>query len=391
MLSGRSQTMVARFQARNNNNNSYISDSEVFAQTGIVDSLILPLLKRDWELYATAVDNNPSPIIDKIDKTWITQAIDIWEKGITGAHVVPSYTQKKHADLMNRLSLPQLTYTREGLLTAWISQESPYHWGTNRAKTDRRIGKQVPYQRTDYRMTMGGDQHGSLSFSQLVYANRFGTRSACAAHSAANLNLYDPLDQVKTFVIHGAAEKTNIQNCQGGMNLAFIKNSRLGVAYELTPAARDVSDLVGIKGIKNAVPGNEDDYEKLAKAINVYNSGGQAWIIKVSMPYALKYFKHNGANGTNNQGSDNCFSCKYSIEVRERWLGGNNLRTYIWAGARDATGTVLWCFAFGEKEWVGGKTFIKINNAAKNKNSLGQKQTPVGRVNCITGAGVVIP
>ncbi len=89
--------------------------------------------------------------------------------------------------------------------------------------------------------------------------------------------------------------------------------------------------LPGLKPRFQCDTPNEDDYEKLAKAINTYNSGGQAWMNGVSMPYSLKYFKHDGANGTNNRSADNCFSCEYSLEIRQRWLGKSTNSIYsIW-------------------------------------------------------------
>jgi hypothetical protein len=225
-------------------------------------------------------------------------------------------------------------------------------------------------------MMEGADEHGSLSFSQLVYPNRFGDNSACAAHRAIKLNLYDPQDQVKTFAVHAAAEQTDAHNCPGGMNRAFVANA-LGSDYELTAVAggEDIHDLVGIRGKDNRGT-EEDGYEKLAKAIFYYNSP-HAWISgdsRHSWPYLLKYKVYDANSAKNSTRTNVCHSCKYTIKVRRNFFGEGHLRTYIWrptglaAGAElgldlngdgriaDTAGnpesTTPWCFAYGESEWL---------------------------------------
>lgn len=250
----------------------------------------------------------------------------------------------------------------------------------------------MPYQRTDYRMAEGADEHGSLSFSQLVYPNRFGENSACASHHAINLNLYDPQDQVKSFVVHTASEKTTAHNCPGGMNKAFVANE-LGRSYELAQAAdgNDIHDLVAIRG-KNNLGTDEDNYEKLAKAIFYYNSPHE-WIsgtTRHSWPYLLKYKFYDANSAKNNTDTNVCHSCKYSIKVRRNFFGEAHLRTYIWKGgtyqAPDPKAGQEWCFAYGEKEWVDGKVWDDIRKEAMGNVVL--NKLPKGRVNCSTGVAL---
>jgi len=292
-------------------------------------------------------------------------------------------------------------FTRADLLKAWITGEMPFHWGSNNAKKDGSA-----YQPTAYRMAEGGaDEQGSLSFSQLVYPKRFGP-SACKVHTDGNLNIYNPADQVKLFVAHSAAKSTSpqISNCPGGMNRAFVANN-LGKGYELQASgSKHLKDLVGIKS-KPALGTQDDAYEKLAKAIYFYNSG--TWVTQYSWPYMLKYFSYKKDSIKNEIVNDEtiCHSCRYSIEVREK-VFGENLRTYIWAGERgvdlDGDGILgdnpattedespeltapVWCFAYGEKEWVDGDIFEDIEKAARGDALAIPPVSPIGRVDCVTG------
>ena len=65
----------------------------------------------------------------------------------------------------------------------------------------------------------------------------------------------------------------------------------------------------------------------------------------------------------------------YLMAIKEKaWVykpaGGGYLpyRTYIWAGAKDAAGNALWCFAYGEREWIDGKKWVDVlRDAGANK------------------------
>ena len=51
-------------------------------------------------------------------------------------------------------------------------------------------------------------------------------------------------------------------------------------------------------------------------------------------------------------------------------------------GSPDPNAGTEWCFKYGEEEWMAGKKFAKVRQAAADYNSDGIKQTPVGRANC---------
>jgi hypothetical protein len=403
--------MVKRFQARNNNNNGFVSPEEIDAQSGHliyeqdgnVNVDTLNWLVRDWRLYTAAYQGRRRPIIQRSDTEfddWLIRATQIWQNGHilpSGAdsHVPASYTDAVHRRVIEAAGLtwndadePDDPYSRKRLLNAWISEETPYHWGTNLSKKVLNTQTRIPYQPTPYRMMEGGDEHGSLSFSQLVYPRRFGERSYCEAHNASKMNIYDPEDQVKTFVIHTAADAagTAAHNCPGGMNRAFVANA-LGTDYELTARADgdDIHDLVGIRG-KDNLGTTEDDYEKLAKAIFFYNT--QTWIAggnRHSWPYLLRHELYSATSVENDVDEHICHTCKYTIKVRRNFFGDAHLRTYIWRGDQTAGGQD-WCFGYGESEWVSGRTFTQTYEAARGDSLSVPPVAPVGRLNCTTGA-----
>ena len=79
-----------------------------------------------------------------------------------------------------------------------------------------------------------------------------------------------------------------------------------------------------------------------------------------------------------------CFSCKYTIQVRNQRLGPP-YRQYIWiggvypatkpnpdAGKEGQPDTIphpyanqTWCFGYGEEEWIGGKSFKNVRQEAR--------------------------
>jgi len=43
---------------------------------------------------------------------------------------------------------------------------------------------------------------------------------------------------------------------------------------------------------------------------------------------------------------------------------------------------VPWCFAYGEQEWVSGKKWRDVKQAASDTDARGNIHNPVGRMNC---------
>lgn len=179
----------------------------------------------------------------------------------------------------------------------------------------------------------------------------------------ADFNPYDPIDQVQIFALHTASNG----NCLGGMNRAFVANN-LSEQYELT-GANAVDDFRGWVGRAEAST-EEDEYEHLAKAIGVYNSG--TWLVDYSWPAMLRNYNYDSDSVKNVSAGRICHSCKYSIEIRGHAFGLDNLRKYLWLGGiatadintdTDPEPEILagqeWCFVYGEEDWVSGATVFE--------------------------------
>ena len=406
------EVMVRRYQARRNATSANKGGNKVTGAllnqaSASVDDATLGNLKKDWSAYSKAYNElSGSGVIlaeDTQMKQWIKDAVEIWDKGKGIRVPVNTYTEATHAGILRLAGVTaDKTNTRNIFLRNWITHESTYHWGNN-------IKNNQP---SPYRMTEGGaDEHGSLSFSQLLYGHRYGL-TPCAAHAEAGLNLYHPGDNVKTFVVHTASDNgvsTGQTRCKGMMYAGFIEDS-LRKQFSVDTAAIDASagDVNDLRGYYHragsvTVPGSrEDNYEALAKAVIGYN-GGETYAKRYSWAKLLKYRAYDASSDRNSGGT--CHSCRYSIEVRGT-IFGNNLRTYIWEGGKGVDvnnngtidiipadpsttpptpaideSTAPWCFAYGEKEWVGGKVFSKVRSAAIGTS----KKLPIGRVNCVTG------
>jgi hypothetical protein len=413
------EAMVRRFQARNatsSTHNNLVKAVLLDGATGVVDTDTLGYLKRDWKLYHSAYElfsgnSSISPVNDAaLMATWVSGAVDLWTNG-SGTRVPSNtYTANTHDGIVQLAGLtPGVGNNRNAFLNEWITHESTHHWGGN--------AKQ--YQETTYRMTEGGaDEHGSLSFSQLLYGHRFG-QTPCAAHADSDLNLYEPSDNVKTFVIHTASDNgvgAGQVACKGLIYRGFHTNDQtLDVTFVadmgiVNSRAGNVADLRGYRhnsGNVTAIPTNEDDYDVLAKAVMGYNSG-EGYADDYSWAKFLKY-KEYLVNSPRNTGRI-CHSCRYSIEVRKA-LFGANMRTFIWEGGQgvdvNSDGaiadvpddpvtpqneavvetTIPWCFAYGEEDWVnpfnvplrtGGTRLARFNDYLNraNRNNAHQVNCP---------------
>jgi hypothetical protein len=124
----------------------------------------------------------------------------------------------------------------------------------------------------------------------------------------------------------------------------------------------------------------EDDYEKLAKGIGYYNSDTPGFTVR-SWPYLLKHKVNPPENSTSNEGN-NCFTCRYTIQVRNEKYG-LPYRQYIWQGRTyeadltDAEGNPdpragqAWCFRYGEEEWI--NPGFKVSNPDKPAERIGAR------------------
>lgn len=142
----------------------------------------------------------------------------------------------------------------------------------------------------------------------------------------------------------------------------------------------------GVCSAVSAITANEDEYEQLARAIAEYNinPGSKSW------PSTLK-----------NKKLADCRSCEYSIDVRNSSDKFNlPYRAYIWKGGNypadltdengnpDPKAGTEWCFKYGEEEWVDGKEFSKIDEAARGDLLADPPIQPQGRINCTTGDAI---
>ena len=392
------EAMVRRFQARHNatsasRGGNKVKQALLNGASAQIDNATLSDLKQDWTSYAKAYQEFASssviPSDDPRMATWVDEAVAIWSNGNGTRVPANTYTNDTHDDIVTLSGLtPNNLNNRNAFLRNWITKESTHHWGSNRRN----------YQSTPYRMAEGGaDEHGSLSFSQLLYGHRYGL-TPCAVHDAAKLNLYHPGDNVKTFVLHTASDNVagaGQTKCKGLIYRGFVDQNLDKTFVSDTGTINNkngnVNDLVGYRhnnGGVTVIPASEDNYDVLSKAVMGYNSG-ETYADNYSWSKFIKY-KEYQANSNRNTGKI-CHSCRYSIEVRET-IFKDNLRTFIWAGERQPAtltdgsvnpqaGEPVWCFAFGEKEWVEGKKFNLVQKAA-----IGDALTPgVGRVNCTTG------
>lgn len=217
---------------------------------------------------------------------------------------------------------------------------------------------------------MGADEHGSLSFTQMIYMKRFGT-AVCKTQEQADLNPYSPSGQLGIFAVFLSSDRTlnnDGSHCEGPFHKLFESTSGLRKAYEFTPSSgrNDISDLRGFirdGAVVSIGSGDKDDlYGRFARAIQMYNSAENTGF---SYPYMIKHYRLDKTSKKNNWAAaiPVCHSCRYSLEIREDTFGV--LRDYIWEGGENSDFTTNdegqqiphpnageeWCFVFGEKEW----------------------------------------
>lgn len=216
--------MVKRFQGRHLYNGqkgrASIHAGRSTITDGIVGNNTLAFLKgrvteylrayTSYKDYGSMHIENAS--LKSVIDTWIANAVEVWEDGY-GNYADATYTEDIHESVLTLAGKSKSWKTREDLLRSWKLKESPHHWGSNRS-----------FPRTAFRMTEGGaDEYGSLSFSQLLFYYRY-SQVPCTIHRVANLNLYDPEDQIMTFVLHTVSGKVNSagdSTCKEGFYKAF--------------------------------------------------------------------------------------------------------------------------------------------------------------------------
>lgn len=379
---------------------------------GKMDQKTLDWLEDDWVEYQGAFsDYSDTPVIHTSNTNmnlWLNQVVNIWENGLD-TKVSAAYTQIIHDKVLLAAGLSKGAKSRQDLLIAWKFQESPYHWGSNISKKDG-----SSYQATNFRMAEGGaDNFGSLSFSQVLYKHRYSDKP-CKVFKDTALNFYHPIDNLKAFAVYtsmnGTDKSETYGNCGNGPFKQAFVTKVLGINYETS-----LNDLIGYKQGDSEIKSltKDDEYEIFSKGIGLYNGAGNTFT-KLSWPNIIKTKNippvddsDTNTNESISNKDNNCFSCQYSINIKNVRYG-LSYRTYIWRGASDidvnGDGEIKdidadpsavppitaikekgWCFAFGEKEWKEGKSFISRKNIARGDALASPPVAPIGQVSCITG------
>jgi hypothetical protein len=393
--------MIRRFQGRSQGFNL---ESGI---TGNVGPATINWLIDDWEYYMIAYEELKAyPIIGKdhpLIDSWLNGALEILDKGIATSTNVEKgvYTEDIHTSVLTAAGTTASGKSRLDLVKAWKLQESPYHWGSNTANKNGSSNHA-----TAFRMAEGGaDEQGSLSFSQLLYKYRYSDKP-CTVHKEAGLNLYNPKENIQSFAVHLAMKATAVKstelNCSHGGFYRAFKMDSFKEDYNAT------TDLKGYKqGTKTVILSpttiNEDDYELFSKGIGVYNGFGGGFSNN-SWPYLMKNKnkppKDDPSTKTVNESvsndGKNCFSCMYSINIKNEKFG-LPYRSYIWEGAAEVPENpatpeleykAAWCFEYGEEEWMAGKVFVDVKTEADLYDEEGDEKAQVGAINCITGAAL---
>ncbi|WP_396589152.1 hypothetical protein [Bermanella sp. R86510] len=338
--------MIRRFKGRHissKDTSDKFSRNGGATVNGDLNTAALAQLKYIWEQYKTAVDSNPKELITlstpEMDQ-WLDEAVAIWENGLTDkTTLVPaSYTSEAHKKVLSQAGVSGDTYSRKALLKAWKARETSSHWGEG-------------YPATSYRITEGGgDELGSMSYNQVWFAYRYSEKPLLV-HKEAGLNYYDPLENLKGFIVHTSGHKpagTGGFGHTGAFYDLFDENTQ--------GRSNNINTLKGYQSCSSsgtcsefkAKSANEDEYEKLARAIAAYNTnpGSGSW------PSILK----------NKTPCKNC-SVEYTIAVRNQRFG-LPYRAYIWKGGEypanltdtngnpDPKAGTEWCFKYGEEEWI---------------------------------------
>ena len=426
------ELMVRRLQARSKGSGVTLSNTltnVINHSDGIVGPNTINNLKTIWTDYLLAVQALPNrPTIstatgnDANIATWVENAANIWAEGFTTHNAdgsenttdVPvTYTLTEHNNVLTEAGVTAgADYTMAKFLEAWSLTESHTHWGPN------------------YRMYLGSaDEEGSIGFNQIVHKQRYSA-SPCTVQKRADLNYYHPEDNLKGFVVQTASRRTHVSvGCGGGFWFAYhsdgqgmrrvygdgslkgyrhVAGTGYGALHRMTTATNKNQQCQAASGNPVAC---EDAYDTLSKAIAFYNGEtivrewpGNSW--PETLKNTVVTTTSSQQNGDAGNGQRYCFSCRYSILVREHF--GLPKRQYIWQGGMyppilmnadgtpqlDADGNSIphpqagqpWCFGYGESEWIGGTTWQSVHDSALDRNpDTGEVQTPVGRIDCTTG------
>ncbi len=367
-------------------------------QTAVVDTATLDQLTRVWiHYYAGYSDYKDDPVTSgSVPESWWTDLATLLNDGgpIPFEKAATSYS-------LIGLNVPIGSITAEfptdaagikleGVLQAWSQQETG---GLIRGGT----GKPV----TPYRMHEGGaDDHGSMGFNHILWKTMYGREPGCNAlrgylGNEHNVNLYSIRNSFLGFLTAAAHQGCSASN---GLYRAYSAAATYATpidsadipfkyCYEQIGSASRCSAESNRTQWKTFTSTNDDGLNLLGKAIMAYNRG-------TSGLNERSYFSNTNtglkmAKNPNSQGT----KFDYWMDIKEitktdpmRYGGYIPYVSYIWKGgvytAPDPKAGQPWCFVYGEIEWVDGRSYNNIKNAAKNVDPDGAPQTPIGRISC---------
>jgi hypothetical protein len=207
--------MIRRFQGRSFDTENLKGLTTAGNIDGTLNSATLKQLKKVWSHYSQAInglaaqytDTNLAPANWVSAQTMLTTGGTIPYVDSTAYSITATYTTAEHTNTKINFPAAADTITIEGILRAWIFQESDnIHWGAGK------------YQRTDYRMYEGaGDEEGSMGFNHIVWKRLYGPENACNdlrgyIADISNVNMYIPVNSLYGLVVAGSQSNCNWAN-----------------------------------------------------------------------------------------------------------------------------------------------------------------------------------
>jgi hypothetical protein len=344
------EAMVRRLQGRYAVEGTFAANNRISSgdsQDGIVDDEVLSHLKEQYDEYREAIYTHPvtqalinsNLTITNIDQAWIDAALVTMNR---------AYNDTTHQSLLSEGE----TATRQDILLSWLYHEGQSHWGI---KGDPN---------TPYRMTEGGgDEYGSIGLNQLLFQYVYGAAQRC------NLNNYNNfrVDENIAAFVHYVTNTDRRLACDDTLSRMFDNNTAdilsFNNATAFDSAMPRLRGYYRVDGQITLVDINaeyeDDDYDKLSKAVLGYNAGRGAltrgswfgFLMNLSPTHILK--RLNLGNGARPY-----HALEYSIKVKSR--AGMRLRTYVleWQ-VTEAEGVAsplfnvgdTFCFEYSEQDW----------------------------------------
>ncbi|WP_396589155.1 hypothetical protein [Bermanella sp. R86510] len=404
--------MLGRFNYFSHSPIADITDHQEMLSVGI-DSTVE--LKNHWLHYMYAYQSRPLArfAFEHLTPEDIAAAEAVFDGKINypnGADlgtIDATYTSQLHEKVKQYKD-----FKRSDILKAMAKQESNSEHSGYQNKPDNQG-----------RITVGGaDEAGSSGFNQIQNKYTYGglaldgtsskTSSICAPASAYNeqgesqVNHYDPGQNLTAKAVWLVGEQGN---CGRSFRKAFHDQTYNGI-YSSAGSVTLLRMKTGSTPYEVQGGTHTDDtYETLNKAIGAYNQGagvfsggdGNSWLSLLSrqnaqQSSAYKKLKKKGyGNLTKTEKIDygRTTAMVYAMKVMHDSdkLGLPN-RTYIFEGGTypegDPKAGTKWCFAYGEEEWVAGKEFSKVEEAARGDLLADPPIQPQGRINCTTGDAI---